>query len=317
MNKALSLLAVLMTGLCVYLLSQAFAPLSSDSGLGGLPSAGEQMASPSKTNEPRLAQSELTPAAELHTDNTRQPDTHTTMQVKTRPSWRLDAALAEHLDRLLTQAQAGDAEAAYVLGMNLRRCYGVPVDEETYAQRLQQAYDNKADNSSVVNLQLNYQFCLGVSEQQRKEFYVLLAKAAAKGMVPAQEFIAAMVPERYMELIEAAELPREDYIRQRDTFVLQQKSWLEDAAAHGSLQAMVRLAQQNYYQQDGPDGRLKAYAFNQLILNFTDDNELYSRYDRYQQNLQQQLTAEQIAKALEMTEHWTQSVNQNGSLYPF
>ncbi|WP_337878575.1 hypothetical protein [Rheinheimera sp.] len=95
MNKALSLLAVLMTGLCVYLLSQAFATTGSDSTLNGLPSSGEQMASPSNTNEPRPTQTELTPAAELQADDTSPPETLPTMQVQTRPSWRLDAALAE------------------------------------------------------------------------------------------------------------------------------------------------------------------------------------------------------------------------------
>lgn len=41
-----------------------------------------------------------------------------------------------------------------------------------------------------------------------------------------------------------------------------------------------------------------------------------SWYDHHQQNLQTQLSSEDIAQALKMAEQWTLRIKQNGTLYP-
>ena len=62
-------------------------------------------------------------------------------------------------------------------------------------------------------------------------------------------------------------------------------------------------------------GRAQSFAFNQIILELTDDNELYSRYAKYQQNLQTQLTSEEMDQASTTAIAWLKIIRANGTLY--
>lgn len=232
-----------------------------------------------------------------------------------RPDWTLDTNLLAHLSRLALAAQRGDNEAAYVLGMNLRHCYFVPQNDADLAKRLQQAYQFNDNGEAAAQITERYDFCLGVDKQQRSQFYAYLEMAASKGFVPAQEAIGMITPEQYMNAAGYANLERNDYVAKRSRFIQQQVDFLSSAAQHGSLKALIKLSQLHYAQTVGEDGRLKAYAFNQMIMELTEDTELYNRYNWFQQRAQSVFTPEEIEQALAMSEQWLSTIQANGTLY--
>ncbi|GAB2922995.1 hypothetical protein [Rheinheimera gaetbuli] len=235
--------------------------------------------------------------------------------IMTRPDWALDSNLLSHFSRLNHSAQQGDSEAAYVLGMNLRNCYVVPEDAAALAERLQQAYQFNDNGEAAAHISERYDFCLGVDKQQRNQFYAYLAMAASKGYVPAQEAIAMITPEQYMLATGYASLERNGYVAKRSGFIQQQVDFLSSAAQHGSLKALIKLSQLHHAQTVGKDGRLQAYAFNQMIMELTDDTELYNRYNWFQQRGQSVFTPEEIEQAMAMSEQWLSIIQANGTLY--
>lgn len=237
------------------------------------------------------------------------------LRVVNRPGWTLDSTLLAQLDNLKLAAESGDTEAAYILGMNLRHCSFAPVDDAGLQERLQEAYQFNDDGAAVTTITARYEYCFGVDNVQRSQFYTYLALAASSGVVPAQEAIAMITPEQYMQAEGYATLARDDYVAQRLAFVKQQVEFLESAAQLGSIRALIRLSQLHYAQTVGEDGRLQAYAFNQMILQLTDDNELYNRYSWFQEQAQSVLTQEEMAGAIDKAEQWLKIINANGTFY--
>lgn len=243
------------------------------------------------------------------------PEPAQQMVVIERTDWKLDQPLRTQLTRLKNLANQGDLQATYVLAMNLRFCSAAPQDETDLEARLQQAYQYKDDGIAVANIKERYQFCEGINPQQRAEFYSYLERAAKAGFVPAQEEMATVTPEQFMQLAGATELERDAYIQKRDEFIQLQLSLLESASQHGSIKALITLSNMHHSQNYGEHGRAKSYAFNLLILELTDDNELQSRYSGFVQRRQSELTPEQIEQAQALSEQWLAMIKANGSLY--
>ncbi len=258
-------------------------------------------------------------AADHHTLSSEKPSTATVndgkLVIMPRPDWALDDKLLTHVDRLVLAAQQGDSEAAYVLGMNLQNCYFVPEDDAELAERLQQAYQFNDNGVAVAENAERYDFCFGVDKPQRNQFYVYLLTAASNGYVPAQEAIAMITPEQYMQAAGYTKLERNAYVAKRSSFIQQQVDFLSSAALHGSITALVKLSQLHYAQTVGQDGRLQAYAFNQMIMELTDDTGLYNRYNWFQQRAQSDFTPEEIEQALAMSAQWLGIIQANGTLY--
>jgi len=243
------------------------------------------------------------------------PEPAQQMVVIERTDWKLDQPLRTQLTRLKNLADQGDLQAAYSLAMNLRFCNMVPLDETDLEARLQQAYQYKDDGIAVANIKERYQFCEGINPQQRAEFYSYLERAAKAGFVPAQEEMATVTPEQFMQLAGATELERDAYIQKREDFIQLQLSLLESASQHGSIKALITLSNMHHSQNYGEHGRAKSYAFNLLILELTDDNELQSRYSGFVQRRQSELSPEQIEQAQVLSEQWLAMIKANGSLY--
>ena len=235
--------------------------------------------------------------------------------IMTRPDWSLDNNLLSHFNRLELAAQQGDTTAAYVLGMNLRNCYFVPHDDAELAERLQQAYQFNDNGEAAAENAERYEFCLGVDKQQRNQFYAYLEMAASNGFVPAQEAVALITPEQYMHAAGYAKLERNAYVAKRIGYVQQQVDFLLSAAQHGSIKALIKLSQLHYAQTVGKDGRLQAYAFNQMIMELTDDTDLYNRYNWFQQRALPEFTAEEVEQATAISEQWLNTIQANGTLY--
>jgi hypothetical protein len=111
------------------------------------------------------------------------------------------------------------------------------------------------------------------------------------------------------------DVEREDFIKIRDSFIEQKIGLLEQAAQNGSINAIGRLAYINRFQKPGEMGYVKAFGFNQVILELTQSNKIYNKYSRYQQTLHSQLTSEEIDNAFAMSEEWLDIIKANGTLY--
>jgi len=244
-----------------------------------------------------------------------EPEPAEQMVVIERTDWKLDQPLQTQLTRLKNRADKGDLQAAYILAMNLRFCGMAPLDEIDLEARLQQAYDNKDDDITIATIKERYEFCAGINQQQRDEFYLYLENAAKAGYVYAQEEMATVTPELFMKLADATELERTAYIQKRDEFIQLQLFLLESASQHGSIKALIKLSNMHHYQNYGEHGRAKSYALNHLILELTDDNELQSRYSWFVQRRHSELTPEQIEQAQALSQQWLAIIKANGTLY--
>ncbi|KOO60089.1 hypothetical protein WH43_00240 [Rheinheimera sp. KL1] len=276
----------------------------------------DQTPQPSETQDPNLT------ALALGSEVVAQPNSGLAtpqpveqMLVIERTDWKLDQPLRTQLTELKNKAGQGDLLAAYVLAMNLRFCSTAPLDETDLEARLQQAYQYKDDGVAIAEIKERYQFCEGINQQQRAEFYAYLETAAKAGYVPAQEEMATVTPEQFMQLAGATELERDAYIQKREDFIQLQLSLLESASQHGSIKALITLSNMYHSQNYGADGRAKSYALNHLILELTDDNELQSKYSGFVQRRQSELTPEQIEQAQALSEQWLAMIKANGTLY--
>lgn len=237
------------------------------------------------------------------------------MVVIERIDWTLDEPLQTQLTRLKNRADQGDLQAAYSLAMNLRFCGMAPLDETDLDARLQQAYEYKDDGVAIADIKERYEFCEGIDQQQRDEFYLYLETAAKAGYVPAQEEMATVTPELFMKLADATKLERGAYIQKRQDFIQLQLFLLESASQQGSIRALITLSNMHHSQNYGEHGRAKSYALNHLILELTDDNELQSRYSWFVQRRQSELSPEQIEQAQALSEQWLAIIKANGTLY--
>jgi hypothetical protein len=270
----------------------------------------------SETQEPSpTALAQGSEVATQPNSNPAAPEPVEQMLVIERTDWKLDQPLRTQLTELKNKADQGDLQAAYVLAMNLRFCNMAPLDETDLEARLQQAYEYKDDGVAIAEIKERYEFCEGINQQQRAEFYLYLERAAKAGYVYAQEEMATVTPELFMQLADATELERGAYIQKRQDFIQLQLSLLESASQHGSIKALITLSNMFHSQNYGEHGRAKSYAFNLLLLELTDDNELHSKYSGFLQRRQSELTPEQIEQAQALSQQWLAIIKANGSLY--
>ncbi len=237
------------------------------------------------------------------------------MVVMLRPDWKFDGNLIVQLEKLKSAAAKGDNEAGYILAMNLRYCYYSPADDIALEKKLEQAYEYSDNELAVENITKRYEYCSGIEQKQRNQFYSYSKAAASNGYVAAQEVIASITPEFFMASQGYDNLERDAYIIMRDNFIKQKIEFLEQAAQNGSIKALTRLARMSHSQKFGENGYMKTFAFNQLILELTQSNEIYNRYSWFQQRLHPQLTSEELANAFAMSEQWLEIIKANGTLY--
>ena len=235
--------------------------------------------------------------------------------VMLRPRWKFAGNLIAQLEKLMSAAENGDNEASYILSMNLRYCYSSPIDDIALEQQLEQAYEFSDSEVAVAKITEKYQYCAGIDQKQRTQFYSYSAAAANNGYVAAQEVIGRTTAEFFMQSQGYQDLERDEYIIIRDNFIEQKVGFLERAAQHGSISALTRLSGMNRSQKLGGNGYAKSFALNHLILELTQSNKTYDRYSRYQQKLHSQLTSEDIDEAFAMSEEWLEIIKANGTLY--
>lgn len=232
-----------------------------------------------------------------------------------RPNWHIDGKLIEQIKDLKTRFENGDKEAGYILAMNLRYCWRAPVDQKGFDARMQSAEDNHEVGAFIRRLEDSYEKCQGVDTTQKQQFYQIMQATAEQGYVPAQESYSQFNAEFYMASQDKKSLPRDEYIAEQKKFIAEKLNFLSRAAEKGSLKAMTKLANMYNSQNYGEKGWIKAYAYNQAILRFTDDNVLYRRYQWYIEKLTKNMNADEIAQAQELSLQLTTTIDANGTLY--
>jgi len=237
------------------------------------------------------------------------------MVVMHRPDWKFDENLFVQLERLKSAAASGDDEASYILAMNLRYCYHGPIDDIALEKKLEQAYEFGDSERAVGRIIEKYEYCSGITNKQRGQFYSYFESAANNKNVAAQEVIGRTTPEFFMEFQGYKNLGRNEYIQMRDNFITQKIEFLEQAGKNGSIRALIKLSSMNRSQNFGANGYVKSFAFNQLILELTPDNKLYNRYSWFQDKLYSQLSSEEIDTAFAMYDEWLETITTSGTLY--
>lgn len=261
-------------------------------------------------------------SATSNTDSNNQPTAITTwaaqtapMQIKQRPKWKLTGDITGQLKALQHQATRGDHQASYLLSMNYKYCINAADSEKALEEKLQQAQELADSTQATNNINIKYQYCQSITTQQRNAYYDHLLDAAKNAQVAAQEVIGTITPEQYMRLKGNQNLGRDQHIAKRSQFIEQKLQLLTNAAHHGSIKALMRLSNMQHSQNYGPNGYTKAYAYNQIILELTEDNDIYNRYSWFQQKMYEQLTPKEIEQAQEITATWLTKIRQNGTLY--
>ncbi|WP_421419997.1 hypothetical protein ACN9JF_18690 (plasmid) [Pseudoalteromonas lipolytica] len=74
-------------------------------------------------------------------------------------------------------------------------------------------------------------------------------------------------------------------------------------------------------EQVGVNSAAKAYAINRLLMEMTQNNDLYNRYAWFEQkphacHRTPRLSQNELADANTLFEQWLAAINKNGSLYP-
>ncbi|WP_105172772.1 hypothetical protein [Pseudoalteromonas sp. T1lg24] len=233
----------------------------------------------------------------------------------TKPQWRLEDGIKSQLSTLKLRAKSGDAEASYLLARNFRYCLFAPLNEQVFEDKLEQTYQFTDSTVAIERVREQYTYCQGLESENLNAFYTYLETAATQGFVPAQETLGRVTAEFYMQSQGYASLSRDDYIATRDAFTTQKLALLEQAGKKGSIDALIQLSNLHHSQNAGKFGHVKSFALNQLITQFTNNDEIYNRFSWFVNRQYDKLSAEEHEKASELLEQWSTDIYKNGTLY--
>ncbi|WP_462148220.1 SEL1-like repeat protein [Pseudoalteromonas gelatinilytica] len=236
--------------------------------------------------------------------------------IKNALKWRFDGVLIDHLTELKQRAEQGDAEASYLIAQNLKYCFNAPLDVEALEATLTESYEFSDAGDTQNRVLEKYEYCQGVDLATRRSFYRYLVMAAENGSAYAQQTFAGLTPEFYMKSQFPEKLSRAEFIKNRDNFKERKTVFLEQAAKQGSEQALMSLASMYYSEQVGEHSAAKAYAINRLIMEITQNNDVYNRYAWFEQRQYPTLSDEELSIANNLFEQWLLQIKQNGTLYP-
>lgn len=232
---------------------------------------------------------------------------------KQHPDWHITGSLDQQIDGLTLRFENGDLTAGYILAMNLKYCWNAPSTENSYDQQRQKAILDNESTQFIDQLTEKFNKCWKIDKEQRKSFYLYLRSSAEQGLVAAQEQFSQLNAEFFMRFQQ--NLSRDEYVAAREKFIKTKLFFLAQAAEHGSLKSMTTLSSLYYSQNYGTKGWVKAHAYNQVILNFTDNNKIYRRYQWYIEQMTKSLSPEELITAQELANDIIDKINKNGTLY--
>ena len=177
-----------------------------------------------------------------------------------------DSPLVDSYEQLSTAARNGDSVAAYTLSSALRICDRVVSSETELKQQieeLQQTHivkDTKTgfavyvDNvdERVKRMNEEFEYCNGISSEQKDEFGPLLLQAADEGLISAQLDVVRLEPPISID-------PADD--QAFEEFRLTALEYLEAARDAGSVEALYQLGVQYLDGTLVDNDPVEAYAY--------------------------------------------------------
>ncbi|GMM83367.1 hypothetical protein [Pseudoalteromonas sp. MTN2-4] len=232
--------------------------------------------------------------------------------------WKQTGQLKAHFSRLKNMADQGDIDAKYILAKNLRYCFFAPIDDFALQAKLETQASYSDASEAIDNTLAQFDYCEAINQDQRRQFYFYLEDAAKQGSVAAQQMFTGLTAKFYMHSQGLEDLPRDEFIQLRDKFNQQKVSYLEQASKHGSEKALIKLSDLYRSQQIGDNNLslVKSYTLDRLIMEITNNNELYNRYAWFEQRQYSQLSEEEVIEANSMFDDWLAEIHKNGTLYP-
>ncbi|MCZ4250206.1 hypothetical protein J8Z28_19035 [Pseudoalteromonas sp. SCSIO 43088] len=310
------LLTVAMALVCVIFInsydSQKTAPLATSSELSNNKIATQQVDAQVSMPATKLETSLL---ADESAEQESEVNDSRELIIKNTPNWRFDGVFLDHFTELKQRAQQGDVEANYLIAQNLKYCFNAPLDEQVLEVKLAEIYEFSDAGEIQSRVLDKYEYCQGLDLATRRSFYSYLAEAAENGSAYAQQTFAGLTPEFYMKSQFPEKLSRAEFIKNRDSFKERKTVFLEQAAKQGSEQALMSLASMYYSEQVGEHSAAKAYAINRLIMEITQNNDVYNRYAWFEQRQYPTLSDEELSIANNLFEQWLLQINKNGTLY--
>jgi hypothetical protein len=241
-----------------------------------------------------------------------------TINIEFYPNLSITGVLADHFDILLKRFNDGDMAAGLILGVNLHKCSRVPVTEDKLSKHIEFIYKTGQSNSGELEMQVrdNYNFCEGVSDQDRQAYYGLLTQAANAGYTPAQGIAPLFIDDQLMTTSFMG-LPEDQLQDVVKTMFAHSYDMTEKAAAKGDLLSIRNMSYINMLGSNGQTKDLtKALAYNNVLLEFVKDDESPQRnsylHDKY---LFENMTSSQIDTAYEISQNLINDIYNRGTLY--
>ncbi|MDK1287572.1 hypothetical protein [Pseudoalteromonas umbrosa] len=238
------------------------------------------------------------------------------LKVVSRPIWRLSGVFYEHLNVLEAKAQKGSLEAKYIIAMNFKFCVLAPQDSDALQTKLEEIASYSDAGTAADNVIRQFHYCEGITKAQKQSYARYLEEAAHSGFVAAQEAFGSLAAEYYMKTQGFNREHRDEYIAQRSRFKEKKWAFLNQAAQHGSEKAMMTLSSMHYSQQLEKNSFAQAYALSKLLMEITEDDEVYNRHAWFEQKQYPKMTEQELVYAQQFYESWLKTIYENGTLYP-
>lgn len=119
--------------------------------------------------------------------------------IKPVTDWRLSHPLQLGLSKLEAGVQQQDINATYQLGRNLSWCFYSADSDEAHQQKLDELRRTGDSSSSFANNYDRYEYCRGISREQKNRFASLLMDAAQAGHPQAAVEIGKVSAKLYLQ----------------------------------------------------------------------------------------------------------------------
>lgn len=244
------------------------------------------------------SQSEQSPPAPL-TSKQRLAHTALPSSAPVTSDWRLPYPLQRGLSKLEAGVQQQDINATYQLGRNLFWCFYSADSDEAHQQKLDELRQSDA-SSAFANNYDRYEYCQGISREQKNRFASLLMDAAQAGHPQAAVEIGKVSAKLYLQATGQDNLERDAYVKARQDYLTRRQQLLENTAYQGNVDALRLLVRDAAGQRMGNQSTAKALAYLKMLQQL--DPDLSNQYQWQERRLQNTATVDDIELAEQLSQ---------------
>lgn len=231
--------------------------------------------------------------------------------------------LGQNYQRLKLEAEGGNSESAYLLGVNLSRCLSAPSSPEELQASIEfnkNSIPREAKKYSDIVSSLDagdirdYYYCEGISREEGAEFYKYIKLSIAGGYV-----YAAGPDLNFYGLVEFRNKNASDEEKEKmvNEYYSEYKEFMTHASEHGGLQAM-RVLGQMYIDEytASKDSRSAVEALKYyLVLKEYAESEYQSTAQRYIEMQLNLLNQQEVFDAESKAKKLKNEIVKNGKIY--